>query len=403
MTQGEVAEYNVDFLINDPAFNDTNAGWCHRYSPFRNFITNEDVIKFIQYFKSNYYNPATRQCEFNNALMELCCGKNYKKYYYTKALMHFINILCKETDKYGRIIKHPLEIANLYDDKDTIALSIQTYNKQLFETVGGILDFKYSSSLCPMTDFLSDVLSLLSDFACQWGSKSDNAYRHGKDDNHWFPVVHKVLPFAIYPNKATHMITATTSGHHYNVARRPDGSYQICGWGSSNPPTSLHDCLAPKNLCPSTDTYATAVVPLHINDLTQRGLNYHPVPGIMSGVDLATIRKLRKLKRYWLDYTNIKEKAIQGVQNYMNATKSWQRMFMACTRNDMNTFQNEQQMFNSATKAYWAKQKEVISLINKNPELKSLKDLLYLKNGLPATYNPERYLNIKEMPDKLII
>ena len=306
MSSRDTAERNAQFLIDDPGFSDTNEGWCHRFAPFRSFITNENVIRAIKYFKNKHCQNG--HPNFNYPLMRQYCGNDYNTYYYTKMLMQFITVLCETTDNNGRIIKRNLQNATLNNPIQNKFIHTRSYNKLLFETVGNILAPINATSTEDMHKFLDDTVKILTDFKCAYNYYNVDLVNFKSDIQCGDPQSFS-SPLGrpdIFCNPEVHCSYLHTPGHWYNVIRHNNGKFSMCGWGEPLTSDDIDDCLSVKRKghLSATRYFSPRVTPMLACNLNIRDykFNTHIIPGLATGTSVAMIKKMQEIQQSWIDY-----------------------------------------------------------------------------------------------------
>lgn len=399
MSLRDTAEHNAKFLIDDPGFCNTNEGWCHRFAPFRSFITNENVIQAIKYFKNQHCQNGYPN--FNYPLMGRYCGNDYNTYYYTKMLMQFIQVLCASTDNHGRIIKGNLQNATLSNHIQNKFIQTRSYNKLLFETVGNILAPTYATSTDDMDKFLDDTVKILTDFKCsynwyalevnfphnntQCGDPQKFSSPNGRPD--------------IFSNPEVHCSHLHTLGHWYNVIRRNNGKFSMCGWEKPLTSNNIDDCLSVKRsgYLPANRYFSPRVTPMLNCELNIRDYKFktHIMPGLATGISAAEIKKMQEIQKAWIDYDLLKlnvELAITAYKELMDAfTKQNQCYFYG----NLIGYQQATKEFNEKSKDYWRNYKYANKIFNKYPILQNIENHIFDANGFLIDLNAMRFFNQK--------
>ena len=158
------ADYNAKFIHRDETGLDaTNQGWCHRFAPFRAFICNPTVIQCLRFFKKTRCKGG--YIDFNNNFLQRYFGNDYWQDEWCQACCNFITTLVQNTDRYGRLIEKRgygrLKRTGNNAIQTGPYLEAYTLNKEIYESVGNTLEYKYATRINEMCCFLSAVLSIL--------------------------------------------------------------------------------------------------------------------------------------------------------------------------------------------------------------------------------------------------
>lgn len=233
------ADYNAKFIKKDAnGLDATNQGWCHRFAPFRAFICDPMVIQCLRYFKKTRCKYG--YIDFDNNFLQRYFGNNYWQDEWCQACCNFITTLVQNTDRYGRLVEKKGYgcLKRTGNDLNTLRnLTSYTLNKDIYESVGNTLEYKYATNINEMCCFLSAVLSILISNSVRYEANSDKDTYVSKVNrsfydaaNHYnftrFPIIHY--------------------GNHFFNSCRINNQYTFAGYDNKEPYHYTHKDLVKK-------------------------------------------------------------------------------------------------------------------------------------------------------------
>lgn len=232
------ADYNAKFIKKDAnGLDATNQGWCHRFAPFRAFICDPMVIQCLRYFKKTRCNNGYP--DFDNSFLKQYFGNDYIQDEWCTACCNFITTLVQNTDRYGRLVEKRGYgcLKRTGNDLNTLGnLTSYTLNKDIYESVGNTLEYKYATNINEMCCFLSAVLSILISNSVRYEADIENQHLSTKD---------KSFYEAENQYKFTRSPIIHYSNHFFNSCRI-NNQYTFAGYDNKEPYHYTHKDLVKK-------------------------------------------------------------------------------------------------------------------------------------------------------------
>ena len=238
ITYDVAADYNAKFIHRDATGLDaTNQGWCHRFAPFRAFICDPMVIQCLRFFKKTRCNGG--YIDFDNNFLQRYFGNDYWKDEWCQACCNFITTLVQNTDRYGKLVEKRGYgcLKRTGNDLNTMGnLESYTLNKDIYESIGNTLEYKYATSINEMCCFLSAVLSILISNSVRYEADIENQHQSANDKS--FYEAENQYKFTRSP--------IIHCGNHFFNSCRINNHYTLAGYDNKEPYYNTHKDLVNK-------------------------------------------------------------------------------------------------------------------------------------------------------------